>query len=117
GATRPLDGGGDPGARCDGHAGTGSPRGQCRGPLRGEPNLAQVNAAIRRRAEEWGHPHDRSGAGLSSSACSIVSYDSRNAPAWGLAGGQSLLLTIQSHAGGWSAGPTRRGFTLNSPEG
>ena len=24
-----------------------------------EPNLAKVNAAIRKRAEEWGHPHDR----------------------------------------------------------
>ena len=24
-----------------------------------EPNLAKVNAAIRRRAEAWGHPYDR----------------------------------------------------------
>lgn len=24
-----------------------------------EPNLARVNAAIRRRAQEWNHPHDR----------------------------------------------------------
>src|SRR2546427_5895 len=64
-----------------------------------EPSLAKVNAAIRRRAEEWGHPHDRVRRRLVFERLMDRLARLEDAPAWGLAGGLSLLVTIQSRAG------------------
>jgi hypothetical protein len=65
----------------------------------GEPNLAKVNAAIRRRAEEWGHPPDRVRRRLVFERLLDRLTRLQDAPTWGLAGGQALLLTIQSGGG------------------
>ncbi len=64
-----------------------------------EPSLARVNAAVRRRAEDWGHPPDRVRRRLVFER--LLDRLSRlgDAPAWGLAGGLSLLVTLNSHAG------------------
>ncbi len=64
-----------------------------------EPNLAAVNAAVRRRANEWGHPHDRVRRRLVFERLLNRLARLEHAPIWGLAGGLSLLLTIDSHAG------------------
>ena len=64
-----------------------------------EPNLANVNAAIRSRAEEWGHPHDRVRRRLVFERLLDRLARLEDAPAWGLAGGLSLLLTIDSRGG------------------
>lgn len=64
-----------------------------------EPNLAKVNAAVRRRAEEWGHPHDRVRRRLVFERVLDRLARVEDAPAWGLAGGLSLLVTIGSRAG------------------
>lgn len=63
------------------------------------PNLAKVNAAIRRRAEEWGHPPDRVRRRLVFERLLDRLARLRDVPAWGLAGGLSLLVTIRSRAG------------------
>jgi hypothetical protein len=64
-----------------------------------EPNLAKVNAAVRRHAEEWGHPSDlvRRRLVFERLLDRLARLD--EAPAWGLAGGLSLLMTIDSRAG------------------
>jgi hypothetical protein len=62
-------------------------------------NLAKVNAAIRRRAEEWGHPHDRVRRRLVFERLLDRLARLEDAPAWGLAGGMALLLTIDSRTG------------------
>jgi hypothetical protein len=64
-----------------------------------EPNLAKVNAAIRRRADEWGHPHDRVRRRLVFERLLDRLARLDDAPVWGLAGGLSLLMTIHSRAG------------------
>ena len=64
-----------------------------------KPNLAKVNAAVRRRAEEWGHPPDRVRRRLVFERLLDRLARLEDAPAWGLAGGLSLLVTIDSHAG------------------
>jgi hypothetical protein len=64
-----------------------------------EPSLAKVNAAIRRRAEEWGHPHDRVRRRLVFERLLDRLARLDDAPAWGLAGGLSLLVTIPTRAG------------------
>jgi len=63
------------------------------------PNLAKVNAAIRRRAEEWGHPHDRVRRRLVFERLLDRLARLEDVPAWGLAGGLSLLVTLASRAG------------------
>ena len=68
-------------------------------PAEREPNLAGVNAAIRRRAGEWGHPHDRVRRRLVFERLLDRLARLEDAPTWGLAGGLSLLLTIDSRAG------------------
>jgi hypothetical protein len=68
-------------------------------PTEREPNLAGVNAAIRRRAEEWGHPHDRVRRRLVFERLLDRLARLEDVPTWGLAGGLSLLVTIDSHAG------------------
>src|SRR2546422_11700296 len=65
----------------------------------GAPSLAKVNAAIRRRAQEWGHPHDRVRRRLVFERLLDRLARLEDGPAWGLAGGLSLLLTIDTRAG------------------
>jgi hypothetical protein len=64
-----------------------------------EPNLGKVNAAIRRRAEEWGHPHDRVRRRLVFERLLDRLARLEGTPAWGLGGGLSLLVAIESRAG------------------
>lgn len=64
-----------------------------------EPSLARVNAAVRRRAEELGHPHDRVRRQLVFERLLDRLGRLEDAPVWGLAGGLSLLVTIRSRAG------------------
>src|SRR5438876_3075075 len=65
----------------------------------GEPNLAKVNAAIRRHAQDWRHPPDRVRRRLVFERLLDRLARLDDSPTWGLAGGLSLLLTIQSGAG------------------
>jgi hypothetical protein len=64
-----------------------------------EANLAKVNAAIRRRADEWGHPRDRVRRRLIFERLLDRLARLEDAPAWGVAGGMALLLSIDSRAG------------------